>query len=168
MIRFAKIQEIRQIVAITQTCALDLVQQNIYQWNEHYPSKQIFINDVKRNELYVLEKENQIIGCIVLTLKMDKEYKSVPWLTPNKNNLYVHRLAIHPDFQHQGNAQELMNFAENFAKRNNCNSVRLDTFSKNLRNQKFYTKRGYIKVGAVFFPNQSPFPFYCFERLCNQ
>ena len=35
----------------------------------------------------------------------------------------------------------MMDFAENFAMRNNYNSIRLDTFSKNIKNQKFYEIR---------------------------
>ena len=167
MIRLAKIQEIPQIVAITQACARDMMQQNIFQWNEHYPSKQIFLHDIKRNELYVLTKNNEIIGCVVLSSKMDKEYKLIAWLTPNDHNLYIHRLAIHPTFQHKGYAQELMNFAENFAKQNKYQSIRLDTFSKNPRNQNFYKQRGYVKVGSVHFLSQSPYPFYCYELVCK-
>ena len=60
-----------------------------------------------------------------------------------------------------------MDFAEDYAKSNNYESVRLDTFSKNKRNNIFYENRGYIRLGNVYFPEQSRFPFYCFEKLIN-
>ena len=168
MIRKAKKEEIPQLLVITRACARYLISQNIYQWNDVYPSKNAFEKDVSRNELFVLLIENNIIGCIVLTPKIDKEYLPVKWLTPNIKNLYVHRLAIHPDYQGKGFAQKLMDFAENLAIKNNYSSIRLDTFSKNIRNQKFYELRGYKKLGRIYFPNQSNDPFYCYEVVCKK
>ena len=60
-----------------------------------------------------------------------------------------------------------MNFAETYAKENNYNSVRLDTFSQNKRNQKFYEQRGYKRLGDIYFPKQSEHPFYCYELYLN-
>ncbi|MBT8264540.1 MAG: GNAT family N-acetyltransferase, partial [Muriicola sp.] len=57
----------------------------------------------------------------------------------------------------------LMDFAETYARENQFMSVRLDTFSKNERNQRFYEARGYQKLEEIYFPNQSKDPFYCYE-----
>ncbi|PHS66880.1 MAG: GNAT family N-acetyltransferase [Flavobacterium sp.] len=168
MIRLAKKTEILQLLAITKACAEDMITLNIFQWNDKYPSSTAFEEDVLRKELYVLTSEEKIIGCIVLTPKMDEEYIPVKWITPNEDNLYIHRLAIHPNFQGKGFAQKLMDFTEEFAIKNNYSSIRLDTFSRNHRNQKFYELRGYKKLGSIYFPNQSKFPFYCYERLCKK
>ncbi|WP_346881712.1 GNAT family N-acetyltransferase [uncultured Algibacter sp.] len=163
MIRLATIKDIDNILEVTKACAAFMVKQGIYQWNEFYPNKKAFVNDFERKELYVLELENRIIGCITISTYMDKEYIPISWLTSNDKNIYIHRLAVHPDFQGQGFAQQLMQFAETFAKNNNFTSVRLDTFSENKRNTKFYEKRGYKRLGDIFFPKQSKSPFYCYE-----
>jgi ribosomal protein S18 acetylase RimI-like enzyme len=168
MIRLAKKIEIPRILAITKACAKDMIRQNILQWNEDYPSKNAFENDRKRNELYVFISDDTIIGCMVLTPSMDTEYISINWLTVNDNNLYIHRLAIHPNNQGKGFAQILMDFAEQHAIHNNYISIRLDTFSKNVRNQKFYEIRGFKRLGEIHFPKQSEFPFYCYEWLCKK
>lgn len=163
MIRRAKISEITDIITISKACAQYMIDKGIYQWNEHYPSREHYEKDVNRDELFVLELEDKIIGTIVLSTYMDEEYKAVKWLTPNGNSLYVHRLSIHPENQGQGRAQELMDFAEDFAKTNNFESIRLDTFSQNKRNQRFYEARGYKKLGDIHFPKQSKHPFHCYE-----
>lgn len=166
MIRKALFKDIDKILEITAACAKHMIQKGIYQWNDQYPNKFAFENDIKNQDLYVLTIEKSIIGCMALTNTMDDEYRSVNWLTPNKTNLYIHRLAVHPDHQGKGYAQELMDFAENFAVKNNYSSIRLDTFSQNKRNQKFYELRGYKKLeSVVYFPNQSTHPFYCYEML---
>ncbi|TGV03491.1 GNAT family N-acetyltransferase [Flavivirga rizhaonensis] len=165
MIRKGTLSDIDNIIEITKSCAAYMIRKNIYQWNEHYPNKQAFIKDIDRNELYVLEIENSIIGCVTISTFMDKEYIPILWLTENTNNIYIHRLAIHPTHQGKGYAQELMTFAETFAKKSGCVSVRLDTFSQNQRNQKFYEHRGYKRLGNIYFPKQSKHPFYCYELI---
>lgn len=165
MIRRAKIREIPKIMELTTACAQHMSDQGVYQWNEHYPSKEVFMNDIKRKELYTLAGESGIKGVIAITTTMDEEYKPVKWLTNNDQNIYIHRLAVHPDYQGLGFAQKLMTYAENMAKQKGYNSIRLDTFSKNTRNQKFYEQRGYIRLEDIYFPMQSKDPFHCYELV---
>ena len=165
MIRRAKLPEIKDILQITRACALKMAENGIYQWNEQYPTEDAFLNDFERNELYVKDYNHQIIGAIVISTHMDEEYIPVKWLTPNGNSTYIHRVCIHPSHQGKGFAQNMMNFAEDYSKNNGFESVRLDTFSQNERNQRFYEQRGYQKLGNIFFPKQSDHPFYCYELV---
>ena len=67
--------------------------------------------------------------------------------------------------QKNGNGKKLMDFSESFAVENNFISIRLDTFSLNQRNNKFYRSRGYTQLEDVFFPMQSDLPFHCYEKV---
>ena len=165
MIRKGTSDDIYNSLMLTRACAQHMMAKSIYQWNDIYPNRQAFLTDVERNELFVLEIENTFVGCITISTFMDEVYLPVSWLTPNKNNIYIHRLAIHPKYQGNGYAQQLMVYAENYAIKNNYASIRLDTFSKNPRNLKFYELRGYKKLEEVYFPRQSEFPFYCYELI---
>ena len=165
MIRQATPSDLDSIKKLTEACAIALQQKEIFQWNEHYPSREKLEKDIDKAELYVMEENNRLSGIIVLTPHMDEEYIPIEWLTPDGKNLYVHRLATHPDFWGTGNGRKLMDFAEEFAKEKGYISVRLDTFSQNLRNQKFYESRGYKRLGNIFFPKQSEHPFYCYELV---
>lgn len=165
MIERAKIGDIPQLLELTKACAKHMIKQGVFQWNEHYPSQEAFFNDLARDELYVLKNNQAIIGCIVISTFMDKEYEPIQWLTPSANNYYIHRLAVHPNFQKQGYARQLMDYAEAFAKAKKAPSIRLDTFSKNKRNQRFYEARGYQRLGNIYFPKQSEHPFYCYELV---
>jgi ribosomal protein S18 acetylase RimI-like enzyme len=165
MIREATVDDLDAILKITKSCAKKLVSKNIFQWNEYYPNRNIFENDLNNKWLYVTVKENKVIGSVCVSDLIDDEYATVKWLIPNNNNIYIHRLAVDPDYQGVGYAQKMMYFAEEFAKKNEYKSIRLDTFSKNMKNQKFYKQRGYKKLGEIFFPNQSMHPFYCYELL---
>ncbi len=168
MIKKASILDLDQLYSITKSCAKQMIENSIFQWDENYPSKEILQKDIDLQQIWKLEVQDVIIGIIVLTEIEDQEYQDVKWLTKNNNNLYIHRLAIEPKYQRKGYAQKLMNYAENYALKNNYSSIRLDTFSKNKRNQEFYKKRNYKKLAYVYFPNQSEFPFYCFEKVLKK
>ena len=142
-----------------------MISQNIFQWNEHYPRREAFENDFERQELYVFEIANEVAGSLVISTLMDEEYTPIQWLTPNLNNIYIHRLAVHPKHQGNGFAKKMMDYAEDYCKKHNYTSARLDTFSQNKRNQKIYENRGYQKLGNIYFPKQSEHPFYCYELV---
>lgn len=167
MIRKAKASDLNTIKRLTESCALTLQEKEIFQWNEQYPSREKMVDDISKEEMFVLEIENEILGIIVLTTVMDEEYIPIAWLTPGENNLYVHRLAVHPKVWGHGYGQQLMDYAEAFASEHHYESVRLDTFSRNKRNQQFYDRRGYKRLGDIYFPKQSEFPFYCYEKVLN-
>lgn len=167
MIRRAKFSEIDKITAITRACATKMISENIFQWNDSYPNKQAFLNDLQRRELYVIEIDSTVIGSIVISTYKDPEYEDVKWLTPDSSNYYIHRLAVDPEYQGKGYAKELMDFAEDMAIKNSIASIRLDTFSKNPRNNRFYAARGYKKLGDIYFRKQSEYSFHCYELVLN-
>lgn len=165
MIRKAILEDVNKILKITKACAAHMIRNNILQWNEFYPNALAFERDIEHDECYVIEIESEVIGCITISTLMDEEYVPIDWLTPNENNIYIHRLAVHPEYQGKGYAQQLLSFAEDYAKTNTYASIRLDTFSQNKRNQKFYERRGYKKLGDIYFPKQSEHPFHCYELV---
>jgi hypothetical protein len=56
MIRKATVLDLNSIMQITKSCAKHMINQQIFQWNEHYPNRNAFENDVRRGELYLFEK----------------------------------------------------------------------------------------------------------------
>ena len=166
-IELAEINDINDIMKMIHDCANDLISKNIFQWNEKYPSRDIFLSDIEKKNLFIYKNNSGIIGCIALSHEKDIEYTDVKWLTKDDKNLYLHRLAVDPKFQKKGIGKLLMDFAEDYARNNKFISVRLDTFSKNERNNRFYKSRKYTKLDDVYFPNQSEFPFHCYEKLLD-
>ena len=165
MIRLANTSDIESVLDITEACALHMIDNGIFQWNKYYPDKPSFIRDVENKELFIYCKNEKVLACISICNEMDSVYELVHWKTINKNNLYIHRLAVHPNFQKMGFGRSMMDFAENYAATNGYVSVRLDTFSENKRNLKFYEARGYHRLDEIYFPKQSEFPFYCYELV---
>ena len=94
----------------------------------------------------------------------DIEYKDVKWLTEDSKNLYIHRLAVDPNFKKKGVGKSLMDFSEEYAQENGFKSVRLDTFSQNKRNNKFYKSRQYVQLSDVFFQCKVSFHFIVMKK----
>ena len=88
---------------------LCIIGNNIFQWNDKYPSVDTFKDDIEKEHLYVLVSANdEILGCVSITYEMDDFYRKIDWISPTSKNIYVHRLAVHPNHQGQGYAQKIM------------------------------------------------------------
>lgn len=159
--------DVEEIIALTRSCARHMIAQGIFQWNEHYPSMEVFKKDIALKQLWKIMDEGVIAGVMVLTEIEDDEYDGVSWLTKDVRNLYIHRLAVHPNQQGKGVARKLLDYSEHYAIENKYASIRLDTFSQNKRNQRIYEKRGYVQLEDIFFPKQSEHPFHCFEKVLD-
>ena len=168
MIRKANETDLIDVKKITDACTQNLIDQNIFQWNKDYPNLATFKKDIDEGALHVYVDKGKIVGCIMFSEEKDPLYNTIKWLTSDYQNLYIHRLAVHPRSQKQGFASKMMDFAENFGKQKEMKSIRLDTFSQNPINIKFYRERGYKKLGDVYFSKQSEDPFHCFEKLIKR
>ena len=166
MINTGSISEIDEIITLTKSCGKHMRDNGIDQWDENYPDRLSIEKDLKTKTLFVYKEDKIIIGIVVLNEHQDEEYQQVKWSTSEKHkNLVVHRLAVLPNHQGKGLARKLMDFAENFAKEKNYDAIRLDTFSQNPRNQKFYSNRGYTNLGPVYLKYKNDHPYFCYELL---
>ena len=165
LIRKATQKDLDSVMAIIRSCTEHMISKNIFQWNEKYPNIETFQADINNEHLYVLaNKDEELIGCVSITFEMDDFYKKIDWISNTNKNIYVHRLAIHPKHQGLGYAKKMMTFIENMGFENMCESIRLDTFSMNEKNNNFYSRLGYEKLGQIYFRDQSDMPFNCYEK----
>ena len=163
-IRKAIANDISSVMEVIKSCTIDMISKKIFQWNDKYPNIETFKNDIVNKDLYVLVSANEILGCVSITFEMDDFYKKIDWISNTNKNIYVHRLAIHPKYQGLGYAKKMMSFIENMGVENMCESIRLDTFSMNEKNNNFYSRLGYEKLGHIYFRDQSDMPFNCYEK----
>lgn len=166
MIRLGQPEHIDEIIAVTKACGRHLFENGIDQWDENYPDRSSIEKDIEAQSLFIYQEENIILGLVVLNESQDEEYDQINWLTAeNAKNLIVHRLAVHPSSQGKGIARKIMDHSEEYAQEKGYDSIRLDTFSQNPRNQKFYQNRGYKELGSVFLKYKKDHPYFCYELL---
>ena len=166
MISAAELSELDNILALTRACGKHMRENGIDQWDENYPDIDSLRGDIESQTLFAYRENGEVIGIVVLNEKQDEEYYQINWSTSeDQRNLVVHRLAVLPDHQGKGIARKLMDFAEDYAKKEGYDAIRLDTFSQNPRNQRFYEKRNYDKLGSVYLKYKKDHPYYCYEMI---
>lgn len=159
----ANISQLDNIFKIFKDCRIKMENDGVFQWTEHYPTLEIVAGDIQMGYLYCLTEDHKTVGVVNISDIQEPEYKTIHWQNNDGKILVIHRLAVHPQFQKQGFANKLMDFAEDYAIRDSYSSVRLDAYSGNERVLRFYENRDYKKRGEVFFPGRK-LPFYCYEK----
>ena len=162
MIRQGEIRHIESIEQLFAACVKDMLARQVLQWDTSYPTRKNFEEDIANGSLYCVEKQGVVQGVITLNEVQDPQYKNLDWQYIGTKILVVHRLAVHPNFQGQGIALKLMQFAEQYATKNRYIAIRLDAFEGNPRSQFFYRKLGYEAIGKVQF--DQPLPCTAFEK----
>lgn len=166
-ITLATVNEIDRIMELIKSCIEDMKSQGIFQWDEHYPTAEIFEDDIRNGSLYLLKDQADCLGIISLNEDQSSEYSELEWLITKGKILVIHRLAVNPRWQRQGVARRLMDFAENYAADKGYSGIRLDAYSGNPRALNLYERRGYQKIGQVFFPRRE-LSFYGYEKVITK
>jgi ribosomal protein S18 acetylase RimI-like enzyme len=148
-IRPANDDDLNSLTAITHRCIENLNKQGIYQWDEIYPSKKDFYDDILDQSLYVITAAKKILGCICINQIEHPGYENADWL--GSRFLVVHKMIIDPQEEKQGCGKFAMNYSEKVARSKKKDSIRLDCFKENLRANQFYQKLGYIVRGETLF-----------------
>ena len=112
-----------------------------------YPSKKEIVKDIRHHELYVLVKDNKIIGAMVLNHEYDECYNKLSWqiFADDDEVLILHRLCIHP--QYRGCGKFLIKQAIEIAKFLNQKAIRLDVLCTNKPAIYLYEKYGFLLQG---------------------
>ncbi|WP_136810491.1 GNAT family N-acetyltransferase [Desulfosediminicola flagellatus] len=165
MIRFrqAKTEDLQIVVSITCNAIAYMQDNGIDQWDDRYPDQTILLNDIKKQEMVLVECDGITVGFLTLNNKQSPEYASVNWKQRGRI-MVIHRLTIEPTHQGKGLAFRMMDHAENMARQSGTEIIRLDAYSQNPAANSLYEKRGYHYAGSVTFRKGI---FYCYEKHLN-
>ena len=150
--------------SIIESVVSKMNNESIFQWDEHYPTREIIEKDIDDGYAFGFFHLKELRGYIVLNEEYSPEYNSLEWKDKNGTSLIIHRLSIKADCQGQGIAKQMMIFAEEYAKRNNYTSIKLDAFLHNKAALSLYEKLGYTEVGTVTFRKGE---FNCYEKVLS-
>lgn len=116
-----------------------------------YPARGDAEKGLMENALYVAQVEERIAGAIILKHEPENGYQNGEWLTEDDYRyIYViYTLAVHPDFLKCGVGTELLELAEQAARKEGCVSIRLDVVKGNIPAEQLYQKCGYRFAGTV-------------------
>ena len=128
---------------------------NPNQWGSSYPSEELLLEDISKNELYVCYEQEGIYAVFVFFMHIDETYNYIKgaWLN-NDDYGVIHRIASMGS--KKGIFSEVLSYVTNFV-----DNIRIDTHRDNLVMQGALSKYGFIKCGTIYLKNGS-------ERLAYQ
>lgn len=160
----AKIYDCSAIMTIFKDCTREMLANGIGQWHYDYPRQEGVAKDIQRKEVFVWQEDLVIMGTITLNEQQDQQYQQINWQFPADKILVVHRLAVSPKAQGRKIGFKLCQFAEEYAKKNGYDAIRLDAYAGNPGSNYLYEKLGYhLADGQCRFHNNE-FHFNCWEK----
>ncbi|MFP7168926.1 GNAT family N-acetyltransferase [Terribacillus sp. 7520-G] len=166
-IESATSMDLHSIQTLFDESNAELQKSGIFQWDENYPNLTYFKEKIEAKELYVLKREERVLGAVVLNEWESPEWERVDWRSKKGSNLILHTFCIHPEAQGKGYGGKILQFAEETALKQGYAGIRLDTFSKNRNALGFYEKKGYVKVGKIIFESKpvNNQLYFCFDKI---
>ncbi|MDZ4840320.1 MAG: GNAT family N-acetyltransferase [Bacteroidota bacterium] len=163
-VRPARAEDLEDIIHLYILCRNDLLGKKIYQWDEHYPSRELINEDFRLGILHVLVFKKEVLGVMGLTEEKEDEYDEMTWHNKSAKAIYMHRLAIHPRYQGKGYGLKMLKYAEVFSINEGYQAMRLSTYITNIPALEFYKKQKYMEVGSFLYAPWEE-PFVCFEKI---
>ncbi|GFZ29768.1 hypothetical protein CSC2_02940 [Clostridium zeae] len=136
-IKTAHMNNLNDIVKLLNTVTLNLHKKNINQWKYPWDTEEIKSN-IENKYTYAVFNNEKIIGTFSLKLKSKSSW--IPEI--DEEILYLHTLAILPEYQKKNIGCKIIDFSHNQAVTLN-KPLYLDCWSKNTKLKTFYSNCGF-------------------------
>lgn len=117
-------------------------------WDDTYPCE-LFADDIASNNLYLLSKDNLILGAFVLCESNAGE-SHIKWEKENAKAMYLDRLGVNIDFKRQGIATQLLNYANEIAIEKMAEYLRLFVIDMNTPAINLYKKNKFLQANGIY------------------
>lgn len=152
-LRLTTTNDIDAVMTIINQAKAYFKKQGINQWQDGYPNKASIINDISRQEAYVLDIDGEIVATAMISKAIEPNYNYIDgkWLQSN-DYIVVHRIAVRDDQKGKSLAKIIIDEAIKLYP--NIHSIRIDTHDDNLSMQSFLIKYGFEYCGIIYLENK--------------
>lgn len=162
-VRHLEKDDLETIMEIIKYTVQEMNKNNNFQWDETYPNREVFLNDIKERTLYgVITEEGNLVGLGALNFESPEEYNALNWESTNEDYV-IHRLAVDVNYRGCGIGEFLIKDFEKKVLERGKKYVRIDTNYKNLKAQSLFEKMGYKKSGKMQLHGIKE-EFICYEK----
>lgn len=145
--RLGTLEDIDSIVALIQDAVKEMERNEIYQWDNIYPNRKDFEEDIKKGTLYIVMDGRDLVALYVISREYDEAYEKCEWKNSDEGSFILHRFCVSPKFQNRGFGKKILNHIEDQIKLMGYSSVRLDVFTENPYALRLYRNNGYEERG---------------------
>lgn len=151
-IKNSKLSDVSKIFDLYSVATNYMQSKNQVCWSE-FP-EELIVNEIEENRQWKLLIDGKI-ACIWATTLNDE----LIWGTDHKEpSVYIHRIAISPDFRGQKLVKKLIDWANDFGKKQNLQYIRMDTVGLNEGLISHYEKLGFQFLGTKELENTDGLP----------
>ena len=144
----ADMERIMELVADAQNWFRE---QEIDQWQDGYPTRDIILSDIVDGENYIVEYNDIIASTFVVSFAGEPTYNEIKgkgWLNENSYAV-VHRIAVGGECRRKGIANEILHYVEELCAERGICDIRIDTHRDNRAMRSLLKKLGYIHCGRI-------------------
>jgi len=131
--------------------------QHIDQWQDGYPMATNILEDIHKNNSYVLVNE-KVIGTMYFAFEEDPCYGVIDgkWRTQDQAYAVIHRIVVDENYKGKSLAKILLDFAIKQCQQHAIKSIRIDTHADNTSMQRFLIKNGFEACGGITLLSGAP------------
>ncbi len=151
--RKAEKKDIDAVMVIVGDARARIGRLGIDQWQYGYPSRDILIEDEKRERLYVGVENGEILSIFTLITGGEPTYDKIyegEWLTNDGKYAAIHRIAVAGDALGKGYGTAALEFAACEAMSEGLYSLRIDTHEGNTPMRRLLEKNGFRECGIIY------------------
>ncbi len=149
--RTAVDSDLDEVHALISAATAAMIKDNILQWDEIYPNREIIAEDIENGQLTVGTDNGRIAVIYTLNQECDEGYTNGEWEYTDNSFCVVHRLCVSPEYQNKGIGRSAMLRIEDEARKIGVTSVRLDAFSENPAALRLYENLGFRTAGYAYW-----------------
>lgn len=156
----ATLNDLDEIMSITEDTRKFFKEQGIPQWQNEYPSRDTFVNDIKLERLYVGKEENEVVTFFALVYP-DHNYDYIEdgkW-EDDSEYIAIHRMAVKANCKGRGIAGKVFDYVKE-----EYDHIRIDTHKINNAMNRAITKNDFGYRGIIYVEDGTPRNAYEWSR----
>ena len=155
----ATLDQIDEIMIAVEDSRELLKEQGNGQWQDGYPNRDSFVEDIKNGRLFAIFDDNDpeiLVGVCAITYS-EEDYNHLyegKWLT-DLPYVVMHRVALKKEYRNKGYGKRLFEIFIDVAQKEGFHSLRIDTHEFNSIMRHIIEKFGFVYCGkAILTPNK--------------
>ena len=155
-LRKAEEGDIPRILKITDDARASLRKYRVDQWQGEYPTREIFENDIRIGECYVICHGDEVAAFFVHSEREEPTYADITdgkW-TADMPYCVLHRAAVAAEYRGTGVSGQLIKFVEQLTRDCGRRAVRVDTHKKNKPMQNLLRDAGFRYRGNILINSE--------------
>ncbi|MDD7404248.1 MAG: GNAT family N-acetyltransferase [Butyribacter sp.] len=168
--RVAQIEDFARVVSfykyvIENTQEIEKYARWIY---GQHPTDKMILNYIEQEAMYLLKKDQIIIGAMAITMSQSDDYHYIDWGIEATDDevAVIHILCINPDYQKQGIGKRMIRESIILAKKEMKKAIRLDALASNTPALQLYQSFGFKYRGKQhLYAENTGWTDFCFFEL---